>query len=200
MESKVDPLEAALKVIGIVESCSHDLKVIGLAEIVARAYLERHKPIPNAVNQTTPTNCFAACVATILGINIERVPKWCDGEHWEWDKFQEWLEQFGLAAIELTFANGGTIYPAYGVPCIVSGPSPRMEGKLHAIVGRFNGLDGFTCEHDPHVDELWIDGEPTHCAVFVLIDPAKWVKSLDSKRELGKCVNVGKTESEAVSK
>lgn len=133
------------------------------------------RSLPNAVKQTTPTNCFQACVATVLGIDIALVPSCVDGSSWDWDAFQAWLKPFGLAAIEITFMQGGTLYPAFNVPCIVSGPSPRGD-CLHAVVARFNGLDGFTLEHDPHSSDLWIDGEPTHCTVFVLLDPLAWVK------------------------
>jgi hypothetical protein len=58
------------------------------------------RSLPNAVKQTTPTNCFQACVATVLGIDIALVPSCCDGASWDWDAFQAWLKQFGLAAIK----------------------------------------------------------------------------------------------------
>lgn len=129
----------------------------------------------NAKRQTTPTNCFSACVASILGCAVEEVPAGCDGATWDWDAFQDWLATKGLQAIEVGFGNGGTIYPVrVPVPCIVTGPSPRecTTGR-HAVVGELLGLEGFRLLHDPHPSELWIDGEPTHAVFFIPISTDK---------------------------
>jgi len=129
------------------------------------------RPIPNAVRQTGPTNCFQACVATVLDIPIDDVPEACDGAKWDWDAFQDWLALRGLQAIEIGFGNGGTIYPVrHPVLCIVTGQSPRecTTGR-HAVVGELTGLEGFRLLHDPHPSDLWIDGEPTHAVFFVSI-------------------------------
>lgn len=129
------------------------------------------KTIPNAVHQTTPTNCFRACVATLLKLPIEDVPEACDGKLWDWHAFQDWLGDRGLQAIEVTFGTGATIYPVRReIPCIITGKSPRDENILHAVVGHFIGFEGFQLLHDPHVDELWIDGEPTHATFFVRLE------------------------------
>lgn len=126
------------------------------------------RPLPNAVKQTAPTNCFRACVATVLEIPIDDVPTACDGATWDWDEFQRWLAGRGLQAIEIGFANGGTIYPVSApVPCIITGPSPRgCRTGQHAVVGELIGIDGFRLLHDPHPSDLWIDGEPTHATFF----------------------------------
>ena len=128
----------------------------------------RTRQVPNGVKQTTPTNCFAACAATILGVSIEDIPG-VDGAEWDWDAFQSWLATIGLQAVEITFGSGGTVYPTVRpVRCIISGPSPRKEGTAHAVVGRLDGLS-FFMDHDPHASDLWIDGEPTHATFFVSI-------------------------------
>ena len=129
------------------------------------------RQVPNAVMQTTSTNCFRACVATLLKLSINEVPIACDGPTWDWDAFQDWLIERGLQAVEMTFSNGGTLYPVrHKVPCIVSGQSPReCSTGRHAIVADFIGLDGFEFRHDPHPSNLWIDGEPTHVVFFVPI-------------------------------
>lgn len=131
------------------------------------------KDSPNGVMQTTPTNCFRACVATLLRLPIEEVPQGCDGATWDWDAFQLWLAERGLQAVEIGFGNGGTLYPVMRpVPCIVTGPSPRecTTGR-HAVVGLFTGLDGFELTHDVHPSGMWIDGEPTHAVFFVPLKP-----------------------------
>jgi glycosyltransferase involved in cell wall biosynthesis len=129
----------------------------------------RSRKLPNAVKQTTPTNCFQACVASLLGIRIEEVPSACDGATWDWDAFQDWLAERNMQAIELTFENGGTIYPVRKpVMCILTGESPRecVTGR-HAVVGEFIGMEGFNILFDPHPSDRWINGEPTHAVFFV---------------------------------
>ena len=122
--------------------------------------------VPNFVKQTKPTNCMAACVASLLKVPIESVPG-VDGVAWDWDAFQAWLAARGLQAIEMYFGNGGTLYPvAVNVPCILSGESPRGNGKKHAVCAVFTGLN-FELTHDPHESNQWIDGEPTHATFFV---------------------------------
>lgn len=125
--------------------------------------------IPNGVFQPTPTSCFRACVATVLGIPISDVPAACDGETWDWSAFQRWLGSRGLRAIEVGFENGGTLYSVETpVPCIVTGPSPRpCKTGRHAVVGELVGVDGFRLLHDPHPARLWLAGEPTHATFFV---------------------------------
>ncbi len=89
----------------------------------------------------------------------------------DWVAFQDWLAERKLQAIEVGFGNGGTIYPVRTpVMCIVSGRSPRdPEGRLHAVVGRLLGLEGFQLLHDPHSSNEFICDEPTHATFFVSI-------------------------------
>lgn len=119
--------------------------------------------------QTRPTNCFQACVASVLDLPIEEVPDACDGSKWDWDAFQDWLANRGLQAIEVGFGNGGTIYPVRrSVLCIITGTSPRecLTGR-HAVVGELLGLEGFSLLHDPHPSQNFIVDEPTHATFFV---------------------------------
>lgn len=133
--------------------------------------LRASRTLPNSVKQTTPTNCFRACVATVLGLPINEVPQGCDGATWDWDAFQDWLATRGMQAIEVTFENGGTLYNTRtAVPCILTGPSPRnCASGRHAVVGEFEGYS-FNLLHDPHESNQWIDGEPTHAVFFVRTD------------------------------
>ena len=129
--------------------------------------MNQTRELPNAVKQTTPTNCFRACVATVLNIPIEEVPEACDGAKWDWDKFQDWLADRGLQAIEMTFGSGGTIYPVRKpVLCIITGKSPRRDVQ-HAVVANLLGMEGFELLHDPHESDGFIDGEPCQATFFV---------------------------------
>jgi len=140
---------------------------------------ETFRNLPNRVRRTNKTNCFRACVATVLGCNVNEVPQGCDGATWNWDEFQDWLAGRGLQAVEMTFANGGTLYPVRNpVDCIVSGPSPReCASGQHAVVAKFLGLPGFELVSDPNASDEWIDGEPTHATFFVPLQPVPPVLS-----------------------
>lgn len=133
------------------------------------------KAIPNRVMQTTPTNCFRACVASVFSCPIEEAPIGCDGAVWDWDAFQDWLAARGWQALEVGFGNGGTIYPVRTpLLCIVTGVSPRecATGR-HAVVARLLGLEGFEVIHDPHESGAGFVGDPTHALFFVPINIPK---------------------------
>ena len=124
-------------------------------------------------DQPTPASCYRACVASIFGIDVNEVPRGCDGDSWNWDDFQEWLQsRFGMQAIEVWIGGDAPVlYPApAGVPCILSGQSPRRD-TLHAVVARSMGLEGFEILHDPHPDRAGFVGEPTHVTFFALLSP-----------------------------
>lgn len=135
--------------------------------------------LPNWPKQDKPTNCFQACVASVLGLSISEVPAGCDGATWDWDEFQGWLETLGLQAVEVAFGGGGTLYPVVAETiCIVCGPSPRPEcpSGLHAVVAKFVGAEGFELVHDPHPSDGFIAGEPVSACFFVPLDPGQFVK------------------------
>lgn len=135
-----------------------------------RVDVERRR-LPNAVKQTTPSNCFAGCVASLLNVPIDEIPG-VDGKAWDWSAFEDWLATKGLQAVEMTFGNGGTLYPVrVPVPCILSGKSPHGD-RPHAVCAEFIGLDGFNLTHDPHESGKMIDGDPVHATFFVPLDLA----------------------------
>ncbi len=152
-----------------------------LKRLNEEALIEK-RSLPNSVKQDKPTNCFQACVATVLGLSINEVPDACDGAIWDWNAFQNWLARKGLQAIEIAFGNGGTIYPvSVPVMCILTGLSPRecVTGH-HAIVAYYIGMEGFQLFHDPHPENSWLEGELTHATFFVPINPTSYLKKAAS--------------------
>ena len=128
---------------------------------------------PGGVRQTTGTNCFRACVASVLGIGIGEVPEGCDGAMWDWDSFQDWLGERGMQCVEMCLVDGVVFYPTRKpVVCILTGVSPRecVTGR-HAVVGEFLGVEGFRIVFDPHSSNDGLIGEPTHACFFVPVDP-----------------------------
>lgn len=126
--------------------------------------------------QPTPTSCFRACVATILGLGVDDVPKCCDGNSWDWEAFQEWLadtRQMQAVEVHLEAASCGVIYPIpRRIPVIVTGKSKRpCPSGRHAVVAMTVGMDGFELLHDPHPSSDGLDGEPTHVVFFCQMKP-----------------------------
>lgn len=122
------------------------------------------KPVYQTIMTPDKGNCFAACLATVLGLPLDAVPNFCArGTKW-WRDLQEWLDEKGLVAIsvELTASSLGWL-PA-GIPVILSGKSPRGDW-LHAVVGVTESC-GFRLYHDPHPDGGFLAEEPTS-ALFI---------------------------------
>ena len=136
------------------------------------------------VTQTTDTNCFAACLASILGCSIESVPTGADGSTWDMCEVQNWLaNEFGLQALEITFGSGGTIYPmSRPITCIVTGKSPRGE-KQHAVVAETKGLEGFSLIHDPHPSGLFIEDDPLFATFFVPLEISDVLMSTEKEQQ-----------------
>lgn len=86
-------------------------------------------------------NCFAACVASILGLPLEAVD--FDGSADWWNRADAALRKIGWAYFEAKVAEGWEAIVPRGAYYIASGMSPR--GIKHAVVHR----DG-QMVHDPN--------------------------------------------------
>lgn len=112
-------------------------------------------------------NCWAACLASILELDIADVPEFDAGDPDDLDgtwarKTNRWLAQFGLAFLEYPslppesyLAMGMSVYH------IITGPSPRNSG-MHAVVG-LNGK----IVHDPHPSRAGLASGPWLHSVLV---------------------------------
>jgi hypothetical protein len=103
-------------------------------------------------------NCFSACVASILDLNLVDVPRFMDdGERWL-NTFFTWLAARGLQPDYYGHPDWCT---AEGAPSrchpqgysIMSGWSPRHANTLHAVVA-LNGV----MVHDPNPSRAGIVG------------------------------------------
>lgn len=130
-------------------------------------------------DQQPPGNCWAACIASILEVSLEEVPD--EGKFWlpgmsprkSWPKYHEammaWLAEKNLTLVECSVHN--IVVDWTDCHEILSGPSPRDQNVLHAVVG-FGG----EIVHDPHPSRaglLQIEDKPWTRSYFVCIDPAK---------------------------
>ena len=110
-------------------------------------------PVDQTIYGSTDGNCFSACVASILEISIEEVPRAFGVNN---AQFLRWLAGRGLSA---TLSHGvDYVPPGYS---IAAGPSKRFAGKMHACVA----FDGAVV-HDPHPSR---DGLPFGVMEYVVI-------------------------------
>lgn len=91
-------------------------------------------------------NCFSACLATMLGLQIEDVPNFFDlsdgdDDLW-WASVREWLKPRNLGLLTIN-ANQELLYKFPGAYLIVAGKSIR--DRYHAVIYK-NG----EMVHDPH--------------------------------------------------
>lgn len=119
------------------------------------------RPIKQTIFGFPRGNCLAACVASILEVELDTVPNFVDGiedSDKVWTFVKAWLhEHFQLHVLTLGFNHYDTFANTYfdnpGRLCLVSGPSPRIRGAGHVCVGRVTPAGGIKIEHDPHPDD-----------------------------------------------
>lgn len=119
-------------------------------------------------------DCFRACIASVLELELEDVPHFCDGNNSRWLlDLEEWLRPRGLAPI-IVQAKG---CPALeGVISLGSGPAAR--GVRHSVV-----VEGTETVHDPHPDRSGLL-ETEDYLFFVAVDPANCSSRANAHREV----------------
>lgn len=118
-------------------------------------------------------NCFAACLATLLGLYIEEVPEFqwgpdgeLDGDRW-WQRTRAWLKDRGIALIQLDLEDrpGMLHMLPYGLPMMVGGQSHRGD-FLHSVIYMNGDL-----WHDPHPDGIGLKGDPVDVCILAPLKP-----------------------------
>ncbi len=112
-------------------------------------------------------NCFAACVASLFELDIEKVPAF---ENMMRD--QEWWKVFDLFCRERGYEPWllSTVSPLKPAGlCIVGGKSPRVSNVLHAVI-----FDKWKMVHDPHPSGEGIVGDPEDFIILNPLDPARF--------------------------
>lgn len=119
-------------------------------------------------------NCFAACVASILELNIEQVPDFLGeyGDRWMYG-LNEWLEQFGLAAITVAFQDDDP-HIKKGYACAgIRTPT----GSKHSVVYK-----DLKFVWNPQKGWEDYDAEPEDYTFFVVLDPAKYMEFIEKEK------------------
>lgn len=104
-------------------------------------------------------DCLAACLATLLRLDIGEVPSFFSDDEGTWrEKMGAWLVERGWGHLCIAGPPPDMLGPAL---TIVSGKSPRGDW-LHATVWR-----GRELLHDPHPSRAGLVGEPVDTIVLV---------------------------------
>jgi hypothetical protein len=124
------------------------------------------------VDQTTfgfpGGNCFSACVASLLEIQLDSVPYFMADDEW-FQRFSDWLAPQGLWPV--CFKLDGAWRPD-GLH-ILSGKSPREPENpdaLHSVVARHDHI-----VHDPHPSRGGLLRRDD-IVLLVPLDPAKFAR------------------------
>lgn len=108
-------------------------------------------------------NCFSACVASILELDVEQVPYFMADPVEEWmRRLEAWLDSIKCGLYPVLVPVSDEWYPAGYY--VLSGQSPRKPedaGALHSVVAR-----GREVVHDPHPSR---DGLLTHQDAVLLV-------------------------------
>lgn len=126
-------------------------------------------PVDQTIFTVPGGNCLSACVASILHLNVQDVPPFCDKEDWL-GAMNEWLHERGLWAM-CFFYNPDVVPRGYW---ILGGKSPRGD-FLHAVVCKDREM-----VHDPHPSR---DGVETRvdCTLIMPLDMSEFVRRSRSK-------------------
>ena len=115
-------------------------------------------------------NCFQACIASMLGLSLSEVPNFAEcGDEW-WASFRRWALGMMYSPLEINWpigkgAHGQHVFPNSGQVCWAVGKSPRGDW-LHAILVVWAN-DCWELLHDPHPDNMGLDGEPELIGMLV---------------------------------
>lgn len=124
------------------------------------------KPVDQTIFGVPDGNCFAACVASLMGLALEDVPNFCSHKDW-FERLRVWLAPRGFVPIAFEPSDAcGTddLFDHVGDAfAIVGGRAAR--GHLHACVYR-----GGRLVHDPHPSRAGLLSVKD-VIVFVCVDP-----------------------------
>lgn len=112
-------------------------------------------------------DCMRACIASLLDLPLLSVPHFAqdaaDGKADFWPAVADFCRQHGYSHM---IVKGQFIWAEDEIYHMISGPSPRMVGVHHAVVG-LNGQIHF----DPHPSRAGLAGDPSEWTFDFLVRP-----------------------------
>ncbi len=142
-------------------------------------------PVDQTIFEDHHGNCYAACIASLLDLPLDKVPNFIDlaGQDGNMTSIAaKWLEERGWALWECHYLSQDDISHVFWghrgpKHCILSGVSPRRRAdgskKWHATVGKVGGY-GIEMAHDPHPSRAGLV-EGTRWVTFLLPLPRAFV-------------------------
>jgi len=131
-------------------------------------------PVHQEILKAGSGDCFSACLASLLELSLESVPKFrrdAGESGCMYQLAENWLKQ--RFAISLLTVQADLLITAFqGTPCIAAGVSPNNPSGHHAVVGEIDCLGNFTMTHDPNPSGKGIVGEPINLYFLVPMNPA----------------------------
>ena len=121
------------------------------------------KPVFQTIAGDPTTICFQACLASILEIPMERVPRY--GAANQLSLYRAWLEHLGLDLVIANFADRPELAPhTFSIRC-----GRGLQGGSHAVVAhRGRVVHDPMSGRDPYLKEC-------HCdMVIVPREPQRW--------------------------
>lgn len=120
-------------------------------------------------------NCFAACIASILELELDQVPVISSADDDHWTRWQAWLRERGLMMITwpLHDPEGNLMWTPWGYGLLACTPpgADRGDAPEDRSVGHSVVVYEGEVVHDPHpFDDL---GEWTEWTAFVTLDPSR---------------------------
>lgn len=110
-------------------------------------------------------DCMRACLASLLDLPISDVPHFAqidaDGQGYFWFGVTEFCRKQGYSFVTV---KGSFVWAEDAIFHVIAGPSPRMAGVHHAVIGR-NGQVFF----DPHPSRAGLAGDPSEWTFDFLV-------------------------------
>lgn len=113
-------------------------------------------------------DCQRACIASLLELPIAEVPHFLaiaegDPETF-WELLYEFCESKGYQYHPWFTARQMELEDDLDGYCVISGPSPRGGGILHAVIGRYDQV-----VFDPHPSKTGLSGDPSEWTFDYLV-------------------------------
>ncbi len=125
-------------------------------------------------------NCYAACIASVLELELYQVPHLMGEEDWL-GKTNLWLSSRGMGMIMLKLeTEEAYIHPLPpGMMVILGGNTTRHPTRLHAVVG-VTKLSGVPWDfvHDPHPDNSFLT-KVTDLSIITYLNPSTSIWSIN---------------------
>lgn len=141
-------------------------------------------PVFQTIVDPAEGNCFPACLASILELELEFVPHFLKlyGRLQMMTEARKWLNhKFGLTitTVDVTGPKKAMIIRPLDVPTIimVSGNSHSFPGNPHVVVGiTINDINDYELLHDPNPSGKGLNSDPYWYYFFSAVDPAKVIR------------------------